>query len=111
MSRDDEIADRLAHNLDEFMEHGPGLRFTTRDWIVKRCPDGHVLLGGLGAMGVGQMWSHDRVEPTVHDDGSRTPAYSEDPTYAEAPIDGTSCTICHPIDWSSVRGLFQWEAR
>lgn len=102
MGRDEEIAERAGANLSEFMEHGPGLRYSTRHWILRRCPNGHVELGGLGGMGVGTMWSNDRTEETIYEDGSRTAPYSEDPTYAEAPVDGSGCTVCHPIDWSKI---------
>lgn len=64
--------------MDEFMEQGPGLRITTRHWVLARDrTKGKSLLGGLGGMGVGQMWFDDN-------DSIRA-----DPTYADAP-DGTS---------------------
>lgn len=50
-----------AHNFREFMEHGPGLRTSTRTWIDARAP-GFVLIGGLGALGCGQMWVKERPE-------------------------------------------------
>lgn len=47
----------LDHNLAEFMEHGPGLRKTTQTAVAAKCPTGkHILICGLGGMGVGQMW-------------------------------------------------------
>lgn len=50
-------AEKAAQNMAEFMEHGPGLRITTSTWTVARDrTQKKVLRGGLGAMGVGQMW-------------------------------------------------------
>lgn len=86
-SRDEEIDRRAASNMDEFMEHGPGLRRTTRSWVLERCPEGHVLLGGLGGMGVGVMWFRERDH------------HRQDATYEEAPVDGEHCEICHPPAW------------
>lgn len=72
--RDEIIEERATHNLDEFVEKGPGLRRTTRHWIVARDDaEGYVLLGGLGGLGVGQMWA-----PAMD-------YHRDDPTYAEAP--------------------------
>lgn len=61
MSERDEQIERLqAENVAEFMELGPGLRTSTRVWVVARDRErGRVLLGGLGAMGVGEMWFVD----------------------------------------------------
>lgn len=70
-----EAAERANHNLAEFLEKGPGLRYTTKTWIVARDPARKmVLVGGLGCMGCGQMWREER--PTDH----------EDSTYQSAPI-------------------------
>ncbi len=96
--RDEVIADRLAHNLDDVMKNGPRLALGRSTWIVARCPNGpHVLKGGLGGMGVGQMWV------TEHNDGWENPekyADNLDPTYAEAPMrDG--CEVCQPTDWAN----------
>lgn len=72
--REEEIAARAEQNLQEYMEHGPGLRYTTRTWIVARDrARKKVLLGGLGCMGCGQMWFDDKER------------YAADPTYADAP--------------------------
>lgn len=53
--------ERQAHNLGEFFEHGPGLRKTTQTFFLAKCITGrHALMGGLGGMGVGQMWTWAR---------------------------------------------------
>ena len=50
-------AQKQAENFADFIEHGPGLRGNQHTWIVaKNTPRGMVLKGGLGVMGVGQMW-------------------------------------------------------
>lgn len=55
-----EIDQSQADNLAEFMEHGPGLRLSTRTWVLARDPEKkQVQLGGLGAFGVGRMWFLD----------------------------------------------------
>ncbi len=74
MTRNEEIARREASNAAEQAEHGPGLRYTTSTWIVAR-GDGEVLLGGLGALGVGKMWV------------AETDRHREDPTYVDAPYE------------------------
>ena len=48
----------LSHNIEEFMEKGPGLRSTTLTAVVARAP-GKSLVTGLGGMGVGTMWFGD----------------------------------------------------
>lgn len=41
-------------------DRGPRLSYASRAHIVARCPSANrVLLGGLGAFGVGQMWSDE----------------------------------------------------
>jgi hypothetical protein len=75
--REDMIADRAARNLDEFMERGPGLRWSTRTWVIaKDSTVRKVLLGGLGGMGVGRMWTRTDGDHYSH---------ADDPTYADAP--------------------------
>ncbi len=61
-------------NLSIFLEKGPGLRYSYNTWIVaKDSTWGRVLIGGLGALGVGEMWVEEREE------------HKEYPGYAEAP--------------------------
>lgn len=51
------VDEALAHNFEEFLEHGPGLRYSTQTAVAARCPTGkHVLVTGLGGMGIGSMW-------------------------------------------------------
>lgn len=77
MTRDEEIGARQNSNVAEALEHGPGLRFSTRIWVVAKDPEHEaVLLGGLGAMGVGQMWQKYEHNPYV----------LEDETFVDAPI-------------------------
>lgn len=46
-----------ASNVQQALEHGPKLRCTTGTFVIaKDIRNGWVLLGGLGGMGVGQMW-------------------------------------------------------
>jgi len=71
-TRDEEIITRERANFAEFMEQGPGLRRSTRTWVIAR-GDGMVLLGGVGGLGHGRMWVRDSA------------SYSHDATYAEAP--------------------------
>lgn len=54
----DEIEQLQADNIATFMAQGPGLRASYSTWVVARDRTrGRVMLGGLGGMGVGQMWS------------------------------------------------------
>lgn len=44
-------------NIDNVLEEGPGLRYSMGIFIIaKDTKNRQVLLGGLGGMGVGQMW-------------------------------------------------------
>ena len=44
-------------NHAHFMKHGPGLSYGYGTYVVaKDTVNGKVLIGGLGGMGVGQMW-------------------------------------------------------
>jgi len=59
-----------AHNVADVMDLGPGLRVTRRTAIMAYDPDADkVLIGGLGAMGVGQMW----VSRSENDDVTGAP--------------------------------------
>lgn len=68
-------ADALeAANLKDVFYNGPGLRWSRNTWIIAKDTNaGMVQVGGLGAMGVGQMWM---VTRDYHRD---------DPTFAGAP--------------------------
>lgn len=51
------IDEKSAENLQDVLENGPGLRYSRNTWIVaKDSKNGYVLKGGLGGLGVGQMW-------------------------------------------------------
>ncbi len=72
--REEEITDRARKNMEEFLDRGPGLRYSTRSWVVGRDRTRKkVLLGGLGGIGVGQMWFDE------------SPRHAEDSTFADAP--------------------------
>jgi hypothetical protein len=46
-----------ADNFADFLIRGPGLRRSYGTYIVARCPSkNQILIGRLGAMGVGEMW-------------------------------------------------------
>ncbi len=65
-------AEVIAHNL---ALPGEGLRFGLQSTCIARCAAGtHVLRGGLGAMGVGQMW------------GFASEAEQRDPDFAGLPV-------------------------
>jgi hypothetical protein len=51
------IKDKQRHNLKVFMKQGAGLSYAYKNWIVaKNTKFNCVLIGGLGGMGVGEMW-------------------------------------------------------
>lgn len=61
--------------MADLMQHGPRLWADRQGYVLFRSSDGsRVLLGGVGAMGIGRMWS---------DAGHA----QNDPTFAEAPVD------------------------
>lgn len=62
-----------AQNISKFMADGPRLRSDYNTWIVARDRSrGYVLVGGLGCMGMGEMWCRDE------------PRYASYPGYAAA---------------------------
>ena len=49
--------EKAEKNMETFLEHGPGLKYDYETWIIYKSEDGEmVFTGGLGGMGVGQMW-------------------------------------------------------
>lgn len=73
-AREDVVARRAGGNLRRLIERGPRLSHDTETWVVARDrARRRVLLGGLGAMGCGQMWFDER------------PEHAADPTFADAP--------------------------
>jgi hypothetical protein len=61
MSDKDRIEAAKRNNAAVFMERGLGLDARYQTWIAARDrARNRVLLGGLGAMGVGQMWVEER---------------------------------------------------
>ena len=57
-----EIEQLQNENVADFMRNGPGLRFSYNQWIVARDRvHGWSLVGGLGAVGVGEMWGDDAL--------------------------------------------------
>jgi hypothetical protein len=68
----DQVDKLQAANLAEFMENGPRLSYAYSTWIVARDPErGRILIGGLGGLGVGQMWRAER------DGDSERPGYAD----------------------------------
>ena len=91
MTRDEEINQRAEHNMLDVLEHGPRLAYGRSTWIVaKDTARDLVLVGGLGGMGVGQMWF------TASDD------HKADPTYADAPQAESGYRF--GVDWPDLRG-------
>lgn len=86
---------RRENNLDDVADRGPRLSVNRSTWIVARCETGeHILRGGLGAMGVGEMWVN-RNHRHEHADGSVTPDDDADPTWPDAPIvERAECPRC-----------------
>lgn len=51
------LSEALEHNLQDVIENGPRLSYSRKTAIVAYDPvKRRVLLGGLGALGVGEMW-------------------------------------------------------
>ena len=46
----------LNENFRKFMKDGPRLRYDYNTPVLAVCDCGWVFLGGLGGLGVGQMW-------------------------------------------------------
>ena len=66
---------KLSENIGHVLRDGPRMRIGQHTWIVAKDPDqGFHICGGLGCMGVGQMW-------VKTDDDDRG-----DPEYADAPL-------------------------
>lgn len=72
-------------NVLKVMKDGPRLRSDYNTWIVARDPEaGLIKLGGLGGMGVGEMWfqeSERDVQLPGYEDAPtvQSPAQSDDP--------------------------------
>lgn len=65
---------KLAENIDDFFENGPRLSYKRNTWILAKSHDGRfVYNGGLGGLGIGEMWC-------VADETDR-----DDPEWAIAP--------------------------
>lgn len=67
LADDPDLASELDAKGRHVMEHGPRLTYHRTIHLVAKCPTGkHELHGGLGGMGVGEMWSH--AQPEHRDD-------------------------------------------
>lgn len=63
LADDPELAEAAAAKFADVMERGPHLTKHATIYLVAKCPTGkHELHGGLGGMGVGQMWGPARPE-------------------------------------------------
>ena len=85
-------AEVIAHNL---ALPGQGLRFGLQSTCVARCASGiHVLRGGLGAMGVGQMWGWASEVEQRDDEFAALPVQSCH-SFGIVPLfQGQACSCC-----------------
>ncbi len=64
-----------AENIADVLANGPGLRYTRNTWIIAKSEDGKMVFrGGLGGMGIGEMWCQVYEEDFT------------DPEYINAPV-------------------------
>lgn len=57
------VSELKIENLKALMKEGPGLRYSTNVWIVARdLKNKMILLGGLGAFGIGEMWVSEELK-------------------------------------------------
>lgn len=57
------VADAIRHNAKHLAKRGPALSYAYQTYVAGRDKANHrVLLGGLGGMGLGQMWVDERPE-------------------------------------------------
>lgn len=69
------VEEVVAHNLQVTIDQGPCLSYRYQKFVVARDPaKGLILIGGLGGLGVGQMWS------------SESERHKALPGYDEAPV-------------------------
>jgi hypothetical protein len=62
VSEQDPVSQAIAHNAAHLAKRGPALSYEYRVYVAGRNPDeSRVLLGGLGAMGLGQMWVDEQI--------------------------------------------------
>lgn len=73
-TREEVIEQRAAASAGDFMENGPRLWIGRESYVLAR-GEGKSLRGGLGAMGIGVMWTED------------SEGTEDDPTWTEAPYD------------------------
>lgn len=66
------IKEKQKHNLKDFFENGPSLQNKQSYILAKDSQKGFVFLGGLGAVGVGRMWT------------ATTEKHKSHPEYAQA---------------------------
>jgi hypothetical protein len=66
------IDDAQRANWKHFMDRGPGLSYGYQQYVIARRPaSGEILLGGLGGMGIGEMWLAESA------DDEALPGYAE----------------------------------
>lgn len=83
LSREQIIQLRQRESMADFMQYGPRLSKSRKPYVLAVSPSGRrALLGGLGGLGVGQMWvdvsSYVATDPTfigapVRDEGTLDP--------------------------------------
>lgn len=60
------INEVLTHNLANYMEHRPGMKTRYRTARIGKCAsEKHILVTGLGEMGVGTMWSARNLDEDI----------------------------------------------
>lgn len=80
----EKVSAALERNVQRVLKDGPGLRYSTEVVVLARDRTaGKVLLGGLGGMGVGEMWRDERDFPRYTGDEMRD--YSRYCGYEDAP--------------------------
>ena len=75
-------------NVAHFLEHGPGLSHGYSSFVQARdTKNGRILIGGLGGMGVGEMWFEE------------TESHRAYPGYAEAKDVDSKCPMELRTEW------------
>jgi hypothetical protein len=95
------------NNFDVFMEQGPSLSYLYKVWVEARDrKDGWVLLGGLGGIGVGQMWSKEAEDHKNYPGYEDAPERSSVGGFGRAPlnIDDILKNVSNPVGMTGFKG-------